>query len=84
MIPTETPFGQPGRSPCRVAAFIGTYVHDGVAAASYVITDAEDDHYAIAATTLKSSLNKIASRKLRGVPTTARAASPPSRKSRCS
>ena len=76
--------GQPGRSPCRVAAFIGTYVHDGVAAASYVITDAEGDHYAIAAATLKSSLNKITSRKLRGQPTEARNTSPPSRKSRCS
>ena len=60
--------GQLGRSPCHVAAFIGPFAHNGVKAPSYVITDTEGDNYAVAANTLKSSLNRTIVKSLRGVP----------------
>jgi len=66
--------GQPGRSPCRISAFIGPFARNGVTAPSYVVTDIEGDHYAIAAKTLKSSLSAAVSRGLRGRPAVARPA----------
>ena len=58
-----------GTSLCEVSAFLGVYEHsDGTRAESYVITDADGDHYAVAARTLRVSLSKAAAGKCRGAP----------------
>jgi hypothetical protein len=59
----------PGTSACAVSAFIGVHEHpDGRRLPSYVVTDADDDHYAVSAVALRASMTKAMAKKCKGTP----------------
>ena len=58
-----------GTSACTISAFIGVHEHpDGERLSSYVVTDAEGDHYAVSSAALRGSMTRTMAKKCKGTP----------------